>query len=297
MTRLVALAAVLLAALGTATAAVDDRDLRQAAVAVGRDIGAPGLFVEFVRVLGASSCTAAGPNTATTSPILWADPSAAERVATAFGARTSELLGARFVPGDRKRPPSLRAGIRIGTERAFVGLREEPAKKGAAARTASLTAQRFGSKAPFADLRVRIIPGTTTLVARPLDGEGAECLLVAITPLAGAGLLADAILERDVAPAPGNDSDIAPPRLVERREPDYPADLRREQENGRVLLAEEIDERGHVAVVSVLDRAAPAAMVVAAMDAVLQWEYEPARRAGARVRVFGVVTVRFDRSF
>ncbi|RPI52317.1 MAG: energy transducer TonB, partial [Acidobacteria bacterium] len=85
--------------------------------------------------------------------------------------------------------------------------------------------------------------------------------------------------------------DVRPPRKVKDVLPDYPAIARAAGVQGAVILEASIDERGHVTGASLL-RSIPL-LDQAAIDAVLQWQYEPAIVDGKAEPVTLTVTVNF----
>lgn len=87
---------------------------------------------------------------------------------------------------------------------------------------------------------------------------------------------------------------VTPPRIVERKQPEYPAELREARVEGKVILQAVIDTDGRVSAIDVLRTSKQIAMDNAAIDAVRQWRYEPARKDGEPVKVLFTVVVNFD---
>ena len=88
--------------------------------------------------------------------------------------------------------------------------------------------------------------------------------------------------------------DVVPPNLVTKTVPDYPEEARRHSVQGKVILEAIIDIEGKVENVRVL-KSIPE-LDQAAIDAVKQWKYEPARKDGVPVKVFFTVVVDFSLS-
>jgi len=86
--------------------------------------------------------------------------------------------------------------------------------------------------------------------------------------------------------------DIAPPRVIKRVEPEYPKEARKNRATGVVVLEAVIDESGRVESVKALEDL-PFGLTEAALDAVRQWEFEPATLGGKPVKVFFNLTVKF----
>jgi TonB family protein len=90
----------------------------------------------------------------------------------------------------------------------------------------------------------------------------------------------------------GAGGESAPPKLVKSVDPVYPEIARQSKVQGVVILEATTDIYGRVAMVKVL-RSIPL-LDQAAIDAVRQWEYEPAIIDGQPKQVTFTVTVRFD---
>jgi len=75
-----------------------------------------------------------------------------------------------------------------------------------------------------------------------------------------------------------------PPKPVNLVSPDYPEDQRRQRENGYVVVAFTVDTEGRVNDVEVQDSTNDA-FEAAALSAVRQWRFKPARRDGQPVEV------------
>jgi len=107
--------------------------------------------------------------------------------------------------------------------------------------------------------------------------------------------LAFSVLGSGFAPgggAKGAGGESAPPKLVKSVEPVYPEIARQSKVQGVVILEATTDVYGRVAAVKVL-RSIPL-LDQAAIDAVRQWEYEPAIVDGEPKPVTFTVAVRFD---
>lgn len=86
-------------------------------------------------------------------------------------------------------------------------------------------------------------------------------------------------------------SDIQPPKKVKDVKAVYPADALARQLRGTVVIEATINTDGRV-VDAVVRRSIPG-LDQAALNAVRQWEYEPARKNGAPIAVIMTVTVAF----
>jgi TonB family protein len=104
---------------------------------------------------------------------------------------------------------------------------------------------------------------------------------------------------RPLAPdAPGEKGEITPPRIISKVSPIFPEEARKARIDGVVILECAIGADGSVGKIKAV-RSEPMGLTEAAMKAVSQWQYEPARNAkGKPVAVISTVTISFmfDRS-
>lgn len=85
--------------------------------------------------------------------------------------------------------------------------------------------------------------------------------------------------------------DLLPPEVIQKVEPDYPLDAREQRLEGKVILQIVVGEDGSVTDVKVLRSIE--LLDQAAVEAVRQWKYKPATKAGRPVPVYVTVTVNF----
>jgi len=86
--------------------------------------------------------------------------------------------------------------------------------------------------------------------------------------------------------------EIKPPRLVKQVAPVYPEEARKNGIEGVVILAAKTNEKGEVAAIKVLTSVP--ALDQAAVDAVMQWKYEPLLIKGKPTPVVFTITVKFQ---
>lgn len=91
---------------------------------------------------------------------------------------------------------------------------------------------------------------------------------------------------------PPGGGDITPPVVLNRVEPKYSEDYRRARISGLVIVEAAVSAAGVVENVRVLKSCAPD-LDMAALEAVRQWTFEPARRGGEVVPVLFRLTVNF----
>jgi len=107
------------------------------------------------------------------------------------------------------------------------------------------------------------------------------------TPPIG-GVLANPISNSRILPVGGK---VQPPHLIKSVPPNYPGPARTIRVDGDVTMDALIDEAGNVTSATVL--AGPPVLQQAAIDALLQWKYEPARLDGNPVSIHLSVTMKF----
>jgi protein TonB len=86
--------------------------------------------------------------------------------------------------------------------------------------------------------------------------------------------------------------EVQPPRLLDRVAPHYPDSARKEKVTGQVIIQAVIEKDGSVARAFVVRPVHPD-LDAAALEAVRQWQYEPARQNGKPVAVYMTITVDF----
>jgi TonB family protein len=94
------------------------------------------------------------------------------------------------------------------------------------------------------------------------------------------------------APVSTIDEDVVPPRKVAGEPPAYTEEARLAGIEGAVVVDAVIDEGGSVVEAKILE-GLPLGLDRAALDAVANWQFEPATRRGTPVRVRFVLTVNF----
>lgn len=90
--------------------------------------------------------------------------------------------------------------------------------------------------------------------------------------------------------------DLTPPKLVTRVDPDYPESARANRVEGMIVVDALIDDKGNVTGVSVakgVEGDDGKALAEAAMAAVKQWKFEPAKMDGKPVATKFAVTINF----
>lgn len=86
--------------------------------------------------------------------------------------------------------------------------------------------------------------------------------------------------------------DVKEPVEIQRVQPSYPEEARKNRIQGRVIVEAVIDENGTVTKVRAVESPDPM-LTEAALEAVKKWTYKPATKKGKPVKVFLTVTVAF----
>jgi TonB family protein len=140
-------------------------------------------------------------------------------------------------------------------------------------------ASSHGKENPYSSLQA-----TSNPVARS-DSDS-------LTPVAKHSAVPPAsAIDAITTPLPGDNAANAPPRLLKSVRAVAPSDALRDYVTGNVTLDAVIDESGHVKSIKVLS--GPAMLHKAAMEALREYRYEPARHNGKRVSAHITVTIPF----
>ncbi len=82
------------------------------------------------------------------------------------------------------------------------------------------------------------------------------------------------------------------PKIIKKVDPRYPADAKKERVQGAVLVDVGIDKNGKVTE-AIASKSPDERLSKAAIDAVKQWEFEPAKMDGKPVDVKATITINF----
>lgn len=124
--------------------------------------------------------------------------------------------------------------------------------------------------------------GKTFIVAQNTRGNP---VLVAVTPK-----LPSAVTEAGEIKTVGGG--VTQPKLIHPVEPHYPDNVRKEKTTGQVVIQAIIEKDGAVARATVVRPVHPD-LDAAALEAVRQWRYEPAKQNGKPLAVYMTITVDF----
>ncbi len=85
----------------------------------------------------------------------------------------------------------------------------------------------------------------------------------------------------------------APPTIVSRVEPDYPAMARRQRLSGKVVIKFLVDPHGRVKRASVLQAAPQGVFESCVLDAVAKWRFKPGLYQGHPVATWVILPIQF----
>lgn len=143
---------------------------------------------------------------------------------------------------------------------------------------------------PMAEATLLLATDRTVAIAIP-TADRTEGVVVAVTPVSP-GVTAAAV--KRVAPVVPLDGEVAPPTVVRKIAPRYPENARASGLQGEVILQVLLDREGVPRAPMVL-RMTPGCeeLAGAAVDAIRQWRYEPARAGDEPVAVWFTVNIVF----
>lgn len=218
--------------------------------------------------------------------------------AAAVGAHDLAALAARF-GGTQARSTfmgistdDVDGAMQHGDDAIYLGV-HPLAPRGDDGLTVSFVLQRFGAKKRMAEERITLTPGFDVWSAHPITGGSDVCVvaLLQLDPPPPPPIAKEPAPSRgDPEFTPPLSSEVVPPKLVKRVDPEYPQTAK----EGKVILQAVIDTAGKVAYARVLETPDPI-LAVSALGAVLQWRYEPARLRGEPVMVYYTVVVTYRR--
>ncbi len=137
----------------------------------------------------------------------------------------------------------------------------------------------------LADSTIQVVRGGRAVVGG-MDGREAPYVFLLVEPEKSGSTA-------EKAADPSARAGLTEPRVLEKANPVYPEDCRKERIQGEVVLKVMIQKDGKVNAVSVLQSPDPR-LGEAARDAVLKWLFSPARnREGEAVEVLSSITIRF----
>lgn len=149
--------------------------------------------------------------------------------------------------------------------------------------TASYEVQFFDRSTVIADSPVAVGRGKRAVVGG-LDGESAPYVFLIIEPATEPKKPGDGPLFVG--------GDVTPPRAILKAPPQYTEEARKDRLQGVVIVQAIIDETGAVTDVKAL-KGLPLGLTEAAIEAIRQWRFEPARLDGKPVAVYYNLTINF----
>ncbi len=201
------------------------------------------------------------------------------------GADGSVSFRGRFYPG----PADVRFQLDAAIEDPLSGWRRHRV------RLVLVEPREGGTNVPLAEAELLVEDERTVAIAIPSPLVG-EWIVFTLTPV-DENARTEAVIEELDGIRLAGVGGVGMPRLIPgtRVRPVYPDAARGERRQGKVFLRAIIDEEGRVRAPVIL-KVGPGDedLAAAAIDAVLQWRYEPATLDGVPVPVYMVVTANFS---
>lgn len=222
----------------------------------------------------------------------WGSPEQLDSLAVSLGAERADAITGFFLRADEEGIPRFERELFVGGEVVRLEFRAEPPGfSGEAHDVSLLLATNDPSDPPLTEAELRLRTERTVAVACPSIRDG-EWLVAAVTLLEPRAVEAQ---ERSLGKVHTFDEDgVEKPRLLHKVNPVYPETARRTKLQGEVLVQVMLDREG-IPRAPMVVKMTPGCeeLAASAVDAVLQWRYEPARLHGAPVPVYFTVTVQF----
>ena len=241
-----------------------------AAVGVAQDDGQPVLLPEYE---------------------AWGTPEQLQALAATLGGERADAVTGFFLRADRDGVPRFARPVFIGESELTLEFQARPPFGSDDAHKVLLNLTSKGDAEPLTEAELLVRTDRTVAVACPSVTDG-DWLVAAVTLVEQRRLDAQSAEVGSIRKmsTPG----LEEPKLLERVEPVYPKGARRTLVSGHVVLEVVLDRHGipHAPTVVEMTKGCEE-LAAAAVEAVLQWRYEPARLDGAPVPIHFSVTVQF----
>jgi TonB family protein len=253
-----------------------------------------------VRVSGAGieSGAALGYSPDDGKPVLlpaceaWGTAEQLEGLARALDAESATPVTGFFIKSDDGGVPRFERHVYLGDEVLELLFQASPPGPGGDAHEVLLRIDpRNGGNDPLAEAKLQIRTERTVAVALPSPIEN-DWLVLAVT-LLGRNLM-DEQSSKVGSILDSKAEGITEPVILKKVEPKYPDAAKRQKLQGFVVLQVVLDKNGIPRAPAVLEMSPGCEeLAAAAVDAVLQWRYEPAKLDGAPVAVYFTINVSF----
>lgn len=255
--------------------------------------------LRLVRVSGAGTAPGAAVGMAQDDgqPVLlpeyeaWGTPEQLRALAAALGGDRADAVTGFFLQAGRDGVPRFARSVFIGESELSLEFQARPPFGSGDARKVLLNLTSKDGTEPLTEAQLLVRTDRTVAVACPSVAEG-DWLVAAVTVIEQRRLDAQSAEVGSIRKM--SDPGVEEPKLVKRVDPVYPEGARKALLSGQVVLEVVLDRQGipHAPTVAEMTEGCEE-LAAAAVEAVLQWRYEPARLDGAPVPVYFSVTVQF----
>lgn len=271
-----------------------------AAISAAGDDTSYAYHLRVVRVSGAGIDTGAalGLSSDDGEPVLlpdyeaWGTPEQLDGLAKTLGGQSASPVTGFFIRSDDGGLPRFERPLFLGEQQLALSLQATPPVRAGEGHELLLKMETLESgDEPLAEAKLQIRTERTVAIALPSPIEN-DWLVLAVT-LLNQELMDEQSEEVGDIRLAGKEG-VDQPELITKVEPKYPDAARRSQLQGTVILQVVLDKEGIPRAPAVL-RMSPGCeeLAAAAVDAVLQWRYEPARLDGEPVAVYFTINVKF----
>jgi TonB family protein len=223
----------------------------------------------------------------------WGTPNQLDGLARTLGAKSAEAVTGFFIVGGDEGVSDFRRKIYIGETVLDLEFQVAPPFGSGDAHEVSIVLESpTPGTPPLTEAEMLLRTDRTVAVACPEVANG-DWLVVAVTRI-------DRREVEDQSATMGKihdleDSGVEKPTILEKVEPSYPESARKEGRSGFVVVDLVLDRQGVPHAPTVV-RMSPGCeeLAAAAVEAVLQWRFEPATLHGRPVPVYFQVTVSFQ---
>ena len=255
--------------------------------------------LRLVRVSGAGTTPGAAVGLAQDDgqPVLlpeyeaWGTPEQLQALAKALGGERADAVTGFFLQAGRDGVPRFARSVFIGEAKLNLEFQARPPLGSDDAHKVTLNLTSKDGAEPLTEAELLLRTDRTVALACPSVAEG-DWLVAAVTLIEQRTLDAQSAEMGSIRKisTPG----LEKPTLVTRVEPVYPKGARKALLSGQVVLEVVLDRQGipHAPTVVEMTEGCEE-LAAAAVEAVLQWRYEPARLDGRPVPIYFSVTVKF----
>jgi TonB family protein len=272
-------------------------------VAASEDSTSYAYHLRVVRVSGAAGAPGAalGWSSDDGEPVIlpdyeaWGTPEQLDGLARTLGGASAMPVTGFFIKSDDGGVPRFERPVYLGEDVLDLSFQAFPPLLAGDAHELVLKMEsRDGGEDPLAEATLQVRTERTIAIAMPSPLQD-DWLVLAVTLLSQDQMDKQSEVVGDILKVDGED--MAQPLLISKTNPKYPEAARKNRLQGNVILQVILDKEGIPRAPVVLEMSPGCEELAAsAVDAVLQWRYEPATLHGEPVAVYFTVFVQFSLS-